>query len=64
MGYQKILFLKSIFTLVIFFIGFAGFSKQFVLGRVLDEKNNPIVEANVFIGGTYDGASSGADGSF
>lgn len=35
-----------------------------ISGKVLDEKKQPLQGANVFIDGTYDGASSDADGNF
>lgn len=35
-----------------------------ISGKVTDQKGKPVEGANVFIEGTYDGASSGADGTF
>ncbi|WP_422348394.1 TonB-dependent receptor [Flagellimonas sp.] len=35
-----------------------------ISGLVTDSKNEPIVGANVYLEGTYDGASTGEDGSF
>ena len=57
--------MKSIFTLtILFLLSFSAFSQNTVSGKVTDNKGNPIPGANVFLDGTYDGASSDADGNF
>ena len=35
-----------------------------ISGKIVDEKNKPIPGANIFINGTYDGASSDENGNF
>jgi len=40
------------------------FAQQTITGTVTDAKNNPIEGANIYLEGTYDGASSDANGNF
>ncbi|HKL90166.1 MAG TPA: TonB-dependent receptor [Allomuricauda sp.] len=40
------------------------FAQQTITGKVTDAKNNPIEGANIYLEGTYDGASSDANGNF
>lgn len=40
------------------------FSQNIISGTVVDEKNNPVVGANIFIDGTYDGTLSDGTGKF
>lgn len=56
--------MKTILTLLIALISTLGFSQTKISGTVVDEKNNPIAGANIFIDGTYDGASSNENGDF
>lgn len=42
----------------------AVFAQQTITGKVTDAKNNPIEGANIYLEGTYDGASSDANGNF
>ena len=56
--------MKSIFTFLFFLIATASYSQQIISGIVLDQKNKPIEAANVFIEGTYDGASTDDKGNF
>ncbi|GEC79453.1 TonB-dependent receptor [Flavobacterium aquatile] len=56
--------MKTILTLLIALISTLGFSQNKISGKVVDEKNNPIAGANIFIDGTYDGASSNENGEF
>tara|TARA_B100000949_G_scaffold235418_1_gene258529 strand:- start:32254 stop:34416 length:2163 start_codon:yes stop_codon:yes gene_type:complete len=42
----------------------AVFAQQTITGKVTDTKNNPIEGANIYLEGTYDGASSDANGNF
>ncbi|MBO0341407.1 MAG: TonB-dependent receptor [Bacteroidota bacterium] len=42
----------------------ALFSQQSITGKVTDAKNKPIEGANIYLEGTYDGASSDANGNF
>jgi hypothetical protein len=56
--------MKSIFTLSILLFSFAVFSQATLSGKIVDEKGKPISGANIFIEGTYDGASSDETGDF
>ena len=56
--------MKSIYAFLFLFIGTASFSQQTISGTILDEKNKPLASANVFIDGTYDGATSDEKGEF
>jgi CarboxypepD_reg-like domain/TonB-dependent Receptor Plug Domain/Outer membrane protein beta-barrel domain len=56
--------MKSIFTLSILLFSFAVFSQATLSGKIVDEKGKPISGANIFIEGTYDGASSNETGDF
>ncbi|WP_026956260.1 TonB-dependent receptor [Algoriphagus vanfongensis] len=52
------------FTALFFLIHVAVFSQTGISGKVLDEKNRPLPGVNIFIKGSYDGATSGEDGTF
>ena len=54
------LLLLSLFTLLSIQIN----AQTTVSGKVTDSKNNPILGANVFLEGTYDGASTDEQGNF
>lgn len=56
--------MKTIYTLILFLIAMTGNAQQIISGTVLDEKNKPLVGANIFIEGTYDGSSSDEKGNF
>lgn len=56
--------MKNIFTLLFLTLSIATFAQQTISGKVVDEKGRPIVGANVFIEGTYDGDSSNEQGNF
>ncbi|MNF38529.1 TonB-dependent Receptor Plug Domain protein [compost metagenome] len=56
--------IKTIFTLSVLLLSMALFSQSKLTGKVVDEKGNPISGANIFIEGTYDGASSNESGDF
>lgn len=56
--------MKNIFTFLFLAFSIASFAQQTVSGKVTDEKGRPIVGANVFIEGTYDGDSSDEQGNF
>ena len=57
--------MKIIINLVTFLL-YTGavFSQQTIMGKVTDAKNNPITGANIYLEGTYDGASSDENGNF
>lgn len=56
--------MKSILTTFILFLSSFLFAQTTISGKVIDKKGNPIAGANVFIEGTYDGASSNDKGVF
>lgn len=56
--------MRTFYTLSLLLIAFLGNAQQTVSGTVVDEKNKPIAGANIFIDGTYDGASSDDNGNF
>lgn len=55
--------MRSLFTLLIFLIT-CQFSAQTITGTVTDSKGLPIVGANVYLEGTYDGSTTNANGEF
>ncbi|WP_375324867.1 TonB-dependent receptor domain-containing protein [Flagellimonas sp. GZD32] len=57
--------MKNVFTCFFLIIG-SGFlfAQQTITGTVTDAKNNPIEGANIYLEGTYDGASSDSKGHF
>ncbi|TRX41349.1 TonB-dependent receptor [Flavobacterium restrictum] len=56
--------MKKIFTFIILVCTTTLFSQSTLSGKVVDEKGNPIAGANIYIEGTYDGASSSETGDF
>ncbi|WP_264521926.1 TonB-dependent receptor [Flavobacterium sp. N1994] len=56
--------MKTLYTLTLLFIAFISNAQQIISGTIVDEKSKPVVGANVFIDGTYDGASSDEKGNF
>lgn len=56
--------LNSIFSFAFLLFSLAVFSQNTISGKVVDEKGKPVSGANVFIEGTYDGASSNETGNF
>ncbi|SDH35234.1 TonB-dependent receptor [Winogradskyella thalassocola] len=55
---------KHLFTFVILFITSFGFAQTTISGKVVDYKNAPVIGANVYLEGTYDGATSDEKGEF
>lgn len=56
--------MKSLYILTFLLIACISTAQQTISGTVVDEKNKPIVGSNVFIDGTYDGASTDEKGNF
>jgi len=56
--------MKIFLPIAIFFSTILSFSQTTISGKIVDEKNNPIPNANVFIDGSYDGATSTDTGEF
>ena len=56
--------LNSIFLFAFLLFSLTIFSQNMISGKVVDEKGKPVSGANIFIEGTYDGASSSETGDF
>ena len=56
--------MRTLYTFTLLLLVYFGNAQQTISGTVVDEKNKPIVGANVFIDGTYDGASTDEKGNF
>src|SRR5690606_19313739 len=54
----------SVITFLALFLPFFIFSQNTVSGTVTDNNGTPIIGANVYLEGTYDGASSAENGKF
>ena len=55
---------NSIFLFAFLLFSLTIFSQNKISGKVVDEKGKPVSGANIFIEGTYDGASSSETGDF
>lgn len=56
--------MKSILILLLTFMTCISFSQTTLKGKVIDEQKNPIIGANVFLKGTYDGNITDENGDF
>ena len=56
--------MKVLLNVAILLLSIAGFTQTTISGKIVDEKNLPIPGANIYIDGTYDGASSDEKGNF
>ncbi|CAM3662861.1 TonB-dependent receptor [Flavobacterium gelidilacus] len=56
--------MKTILTLLITLITLLSYSQTTLKGKVIDEQKNPIIAANVFLKGTYDGTITDENGEF
>jgi len=56
--------MKTIITLSLLLFSALLFAQTTISGKILDEKGKPVFGANVFIEGTYDGASTTETGAF
>jgi hypothetical protein len=56
--------MKLFLLIAIFFLRLVSFSQTMISGKIVDEKIKPIPNANVFIDGSYDGATSDNQGDF
>jgi membrane-bound inhibitor of C-type lysozyme len=56
--------MKPLCLFLVTFLAVASYGQQTISGMVVDAKNKPIVGANVYIEGTYDGSSSDEQGNF
>jgi len=55
---------QFIFYLLFFLIGTKAFSQTVIVGKVTQEKGEPLPGANAYLMGTYDGATSNSNGEF
>ncbi len=56
--------MKIIITISLLLINYICSSQNIISGTVFDEKNKPLAGANIFIEGSYDGASTDEAGKF
>jgi len=56
--------MKTILFAFAFLFSFTLFSQTTISGKIVNEKGVPIAGANVYIEGSYDGASSSENGDF
>lgn len=56
--------MKTIITFCLLVFGATLFAQQTISGTVVDNKSKPIAGANIYLDGTYDGASSDEKGHF
>ena len=56
--------MKSIFTILFLFLLTIASAQTEISGKITDEKGEPIPGANVYLDGTYDGASTDENGQF
>jgi hypothetical protein len=65
MKQQKLKVMKqTITTIIAFLICLSGFSQAVILGKVSDEKGEPLPGASIYLKGTYDGTTSNENGVF
>ncbi|HJY13757.1 MAG TPA: TonB-dependent receptor, partial [Flavobacterium sp.] len=55
---------KILFTITFLFLTAFIFAQNTISGKVVDEKGKPVPGANIYIDGTYDGATSSETGEF
>ena len=55
---------KLLFTITFLFLTIFSFAQITISGKVLDQKGKPVPGANIYIDGTYDGATSSDTGEF
>ena len=56
--------MKTLFLLLSITLSISSLAQTTISGQVLDEKNVPVLGANVYLQGTYDGATTDIDGKF
>lgn len=55
---------KLLFTIAFLFFAVLTFAQNTISGKVVDQKGKPVPGANIYIDGTYDGATSSETGEF
>lgn len=56
--------MKKLTIILIALISFQMFAQTTISGTIFNSKKEPIEGANIYLDGTYDGSTSGADGTF
>lgn len=56
--------MKTLFYFILILFPIITHAQNAVFGRIVDQTGKPISGANVYLEGTYDGATTGEDGSF
>ncbi len=56
--------MKNFILIILSVISFQAFSQQEISGTVTDRKSQPILGANVYLEGTYDGTTTNKNGEF
>lgn len=56
--------MKNLLLLLVSLLGFSVFSQTKLTGKVVNKKNVPMQNVNVFVDGTYDGALTNENGEF
>ncbi|TDE02388.1 TonB-dependent receptor [Flavobacterium hiemivividum] len=56
--------MKTIFTCIILFFTANSFAQTTISGRTVDQKGKPIAGVNIYIEGSYDGATTNENGEF
>src|SRR6187402_1169072 len=62
--HQTNIIMKTIFLALASLFSIALFSQNTISGKITNEKGKPITGANIYIEGTYDGATSSETGEF
>jgi outer membrane cobalamin receptor len=55
---------KNLITFILLLITAFTYGQTTISGKVVDYKNQPVMGANIYLEGTYDGATSGENGKF
>jgi hypothetical protein len=56
--------MKTYFTLILLLLTVVVLAQSTISGKVVDQKGKPVSGANIYLDGTYDGATSGESGTF
>ena len=56
--------MKAFISSVLILVSINLYAQQIISGTISDERGKPLLGANVFIQGTYEGATTGGTGSF
>jgi CarboxypepD_reg-like domain len=62
--HQNQIIMKPLLTFAFLLLSFVAISQSTLSGKIVDTKNKPVSSANIYIDGTYDGATSDEKGEF